>query len=161
MTPRQKRMATVAAIIAGVGIATAFALQAFNKNLLYYYSPTQISAGEAPSSRTFRVGGLVENGSVKREPGSLEVRFTLTDFNKEIGVSYTGILPDLFREGQGIIARGKLDNGQFVAEEVLAKHDENYMPPEVKDSLKPHMDAAGGTAQSTAPATAAAQPGST
>jgi cytochrome c-type biogenesis protein CcmE len=158
-------MATVAAIIAGVGIATAFALQAFNKNLLYYYSPTQISAGEAPSSRTFRVGGLVENGSVKREPGSLEVRFTLTDFNKEIGVSYTGILPDLFREGQGIIARGKLDNGQFVAEEVLAKHDENYMPPEVKDSLKPHMDAAGGTAQSTAPApaaaTAAAQPGST
>jgi cytochrome c-type biogenesis protein CcmE len=154
-------MATVAAIIAGVGIATAFALQAFNKNLLYYYSPTQISAGEAPSSRTFRVGGLVENGSVKREPGSLEVRFTLTDFNKEIGVSYTGILPDLFREGQGIIARGKLDNGQFVAEEVLAKHDENYMPPEVKDSLKPHMDAAGGTAQSTVPAPAAAQPGST
>jgi cytochrome c-type biogenesis protein CcmE len=154
-------MATVAAIIAGVGIATAFALQAFNKNLLYYYSPTQISAGEAPSSRTFRVGGLVENGSVKREPGSLEVRFTLTDFNKEIGVSYTGILPDLFREGQGIIARGKLDNGQFVAEEVLAKHDENYMPPEVKDSLKPHMDAAGGTAQSTGPAPAAAQPGST
>ena len=165
MTPRQKRMVAVAAIIAGIGIATAFALQAFNKNLLYYYSPTQISAGEAPSSRTFRVGGLVENGSVKREPGSLEVRFTLTDFNKEIGVSYTGILPDLFREGQGIIARGKLDNGQFVAEEVLAKHDENYMPPEVKDSLKPHMGAAGGTAQSTAPApaaaTAAAQPGST
>ena len=136
MTPRQKRMVAVAAIIAGVGIATAFALQAFNKNLLYYYSPTQISAGEAPSSRTFRVGGLVENGSVKREPGSLEVHFTLTDFNKEIGVSYTGILPDLFREGQGIIARGKLDNGQFVAEEVLAKHDENYMPPEVARSLK-------------------------
>jgi cytochrome c-type biogenesis protein CcmE len=158
MTPRQKRMATVAAIIAGVGIAAAFALQAFNKNLLYYYSPTQISAGEAPSSRSFRVGGLVENGSVKREPGSLEVRFTLTDYNKEIGVSYTGVLPDLFREGQGVIARGKLgENGQFVAEEVLAKHDENYMPPEVKQSLKPHLDAAGG-AQTTA---AAAQPGST
>ena len=143
MTPRQKRMATVAAIIAGVGIATAFALQAFNKNLLYYYSPTQISAGEAPSSRSFRVGGLVENGSVKRAPGSLEVHFTLTDYNKEIGVSYTGVLPDLFREGQGIIARGKLtDQNLFVAEEVLAKHDENYMPPEVKDSLKPHADAA-------------------
>jgi len=144
MTPRQKRMVTVVTILAGVGIATAFALQAFNKNLLYYYSPTQISAGEAPSSRTFRVGGLVENGSVKRAPGSLEVHFTLTDYNKQIGVSYTGVLPDLFREGQGIIARGKLtDGGEFVAEEVLAKHDENYMPPEVKQSLKPHMDAAG------------------
>jgi len=143
MTPRQKRMVTVAAILVGVGIATAFALQAFQKNLLYYYSPTQIQAGEAPSSRAFRVGGLVENGSVQREPGSLEVRFTLTDFSNTLGVSYTGVLPDLFREGQGIIARGKLgDGGVFVAEEVLAKHDENYMPPEVKDSLKPHADAA-------------------
>ena len=143
MTPRQKRMATVAAILVGVGIATAFALQAFNKNLLYYYSPTQIHAGEAPASRSIRVGGLVENGSVQREVGSLEVRFTLTDFNNTGGVSHTGILPDRFREGQGIIARGKMrDDGVFVAEEVLAKHDENYMPPEVKDSLKPHMDAA-------------------
>ena len=143
MTPRQKRMVTVAAILVGVGIATAFALQAFNKNLLYYYSPTQIHAGEAPEARSIRVGGLVENGSVQREVGSLEVRFTLTDFNNTVGVSYTGILPDLFREGQGIIARGKMrDDGVFVAEEVLAKHDENYMPPEVKDSLKPHMDAA-------------------
>jgi len=143
MTPRQKRMATVAAILVGVGIATAFALQAFQKNLLYYYSPTQIHAGEAPDARSIRVGGLVENGSVQREPGSLEVRFTLTDFSKTLGVSYTGVLPDLFREGQGIIARGKLkDDGVFVAEEVLAKHDENYMPPEVKDSLKPHANAA-------------------
>ena len=143
MTPRQKRMATVAAILVGVGVATAFALKAFNQNLLYYYSPTQIHAGEAPDARSIRVGGLVENGSLKREPGSLEVQFTLTDFQNTIGVSYTGILPDLFREGQGIIARGKLrDDGMFVAEEVLAKHDENYMPPEVKDSLKPHMDAA-------------------
>jgi cytochrome c-type biogenesis protein CcmE len=136
-------MATVAAILVGVGIATAFALQAFQKNLLYYYSPTQIRAGEAPGSRAFRVGGLVENGSVQRAPGSLEVRFTLTDYANTIGVSYTGVLPDLFREGQGIIARGKLaGDGVFVAEEVLAKHDENYMPPEVKDSLKPHADAA-------------------
>jgi cytochrome c-type biogenesis protein CcmE len=136
-------MATVAAILVGVGIATAFALQAFEKNMLYYYSPTQILAGEAPDSRSIRVGGLVENGSVQREPGSLEVRFTLTDFANTVGVSYTGVLPDLFREGQGIIARGKLtDGGLFVAEEVLAKHDENYMPPEVKDSLKPHADAA-------------------
>jgi cytochrome c-type biogenesis protein CcmE len=143
MTPRQKRMAAVAAILVGVGIATAFALQSFEKNMLYYYSPTQILAGEAPDTRSIRVGGLVENGSVQREPGSLEVRFTLTDFANTVGVSYTGILPDLFREGQGIIARGKLTEDRlFVAEEVLAKHDENYMPPEVKDSLKPHMDAA-------------------
>jgi len=139
-------MIAVAAIVAGVGIATTFALKAFNQNLLYYYSPTQIQAGEAPSSRSFRVGGLVENGSVKRLPGSLEVKFTLTDLHQRITVSYTGVLPDLFREGQGVIARGKLAGGQFVAEEVLAKHDENYMPPEVKESLKPHMDAAAATA---------------
>jgi cytochrome c-type biogenesis protein CcmE len=136
-------MATVAAILAGVGIATAFALQAFNQNMLYYYSPTQIHAGEAPDARSIRVGGLVENGSLKRDPGSLEVRFTLTDFSNTVGVSYTGVLPDLFREGQGVIARGRLDGqGVFVAEEVLAKHDENYMPPEVKDSLKQHGNAA-------------------
>ena len=153
MTPRQKRMVTVAAILAGVGIATTFALKAFNQNLLYYYSPTQISAGEAPTARTFRVGGLVQNNSVTRQPGSLEVTFVLTDFQKEIPVSYTGILPDLFREGQGIIARGKLDNGRFVAEEVLAKHDENYMPPEVKESLKPHMDAANNMPQNNAATT--------
>jgi cytochrome c-type biogenesis protein CcmE len=133
-------MVTVVAILAGVGIATAFALKAFNQNLLYYYSPTQISAG------------LVQNNSVKRQPGSLEVSFVLTDFQKEIPVSYTGILPDLFREGQGIIARGKLDGDRFVAEEVLAKHDENYMPPEVKESLKPHMDAMNNMPQNNAAA---------
>jgi len=148
MTPRQKRMITVVAILAGVGIATAFALQSFQKNLLYYYSPSQIQAGEAPSARSFRVGGLVENGSLKREPGSLEVRFTLTDYAHQQSVSYTGVLPDLFREGQGVIARGKMGaDGMFVAEEVLAKHDENYMPPEVKDSLKPHAQASQGASQ--------------
>jgi cytochrome c-type biogenesis protein CcmE len=148
MTPRQKRMITVVAILAGVGIATAFALQSFQKNLLYYYSPSQIQAGEAPSARSFRVGGLVENGSLKREPGSLEVRFTLTDYAHQQNVSYTGVLPDLFREGQGVIARGKMgSDGMFVAEEVLAKHDENYMPPEVKDSLKPHAQASQGASQ--------------
>ncbi len=148
MTPRQKRMITVVAILAGVGIATAFALQSFQKNLLYYYSPSQIQAGEAPSARSFRVGGLVENGSLKREPGSLEVRFTLTDYANQQSVSYTGVLPDLFREGQGVIARGKMGtDGMFVAEEVLAKHDENYMPPEVKDSLKPHAQASQGASQ--------------
>jgi len=146
MTPRQKRMVTVAAILIGVGIATSFALKAFQKNLLYYYSPSQIKAGEAPANRSFRVGGLVENGSLKREPGSLEVHFTLTDYAQEMVVSYTGVLPDLFREGQGVIARGKLEpDGSFKAEEVLAKHDENYMPPEVKQSLKPHASAAQGS----------------
>jgi cytochrome c-type biogenesis protein CcmE len=148
MTPRQKRMITVVAILAGVGIATVFALQSFQKNLLYYYSPSQIQAGEAPSARSFRVGGLVENGSLKREPGSLEVRFMLTDYAHQQRVSYTGVLPDLFREGQGVIARGKLGpDGMFVAEEVLAKHDENYMPPEVKESLKPHAQASQGAGQ--------------
>ncbi|MBK7903050.1 MAG: cytochrome c maturation protein CcmE [Proteobacteria bacterium] len=149
MTPRQKRMVTVVAIVAGVGIATTFALQAFNQNLLYYYSPTQVHAGEAPASRSIRVGGLVENGSLARKPGSMEVTFVLTDYAQKVPVSYTGVLPDLFREGQGVIARGRMDGDRFVAEEVLAKHDENYMPPEVADSLKPHLDAANSTAGST------------
>ena len=151
MTPRQKRMATVAAIIAGVGIATAFALQAFQQNLLYYYSPSQILAGEAPDSRSFRVGGLVQDGSVQRAPGSLEVRFTLTDFSNTVGVSYTGVLPDLFREGQSVVTTGTLRaDGTFVAAEVLAKHDENYMPSEVAEAI----------AKAKAKADAAAQPGS-
>jgi cytochrome c-type biogenesis protein CcmE len=153
-------MVAVAAILAGVGIATYFALQAFNQNLLYYYSPTQVSAGEAPPHRTFRVGGLVQTHSVHRAPGSMEVTFVVTDLRKEIPVSYTGVLPDLFREGQGIIARGKLDGDRFVAEEVLAKHDENYMPPEVKDSLQQaHMDAQNNRPSNNAAATPA--PGST
>jgi len=143
MTPRQKRMVAVFAIVAGVGIATAFALKAFNQNMLYFYNPTQVAAGEAPSGRSIRVGGLVQSNSIQRVPGSMEVSFSITDLEKEVPVKYSGILPDLFREGQGTIVRGKFDdNGVFMAEEVLAKHDENYMPPEVKDSLKPHADAA-------------------
>jgi cytochrome c-type biogenesis protein CcmE len=152
-------MVTVVAIVAGVGIATAFALKAFNQNLLYYYSPTQVHAGEAPDSRSIRVGGLVENGSLTRKPGSMEVNFILTDYAQKVPVSYTGVLPDLFREGQGVIARGRMEGNRFVAEEVLAKHDENYMPPEVADSLKPHMDAA--NSATGAPAAAAPAPGST
>lgn len=136
MTPRQKRMVTVVAIVAGVGIATAFALKAFNQNLLYYYSPTQVHAGEAPDSRSIRVGGLVENGSLTRKPGSMEVNFILTDYAQKVPVSYTGVLPDLFREGQGVIARGRMDGNRFVAEEVLAKHDENYMPPEAAHAME-------------------------
>ena len=137
MTPRQKRLWAVVLVLAGMGIATALILTAFNKNLMYFYSPSQIAAGEAPTERPFRVGGLVVKGSVKRAPNSLVVHFTLTDTIKNVDVSYDGILPDLFREGQGIVANGKLGgDGVFVAAEVLAKHDENYMPPEVAAALK-------------------------
>ena len=136
MTPRRKRLIAVLAVLAGVGAAVALALRAFDDNVMYFYSPTQIEAGEAPGGRAFRVGGLVENGSVKRRPGDLTVEFSVTDNLKRVTVQYTGLLPDLFREGQGVIAHGRLgDDGRFVADEVLAKHDENYMPPEVAASL--------------------------
>jgi cytochrome c-type biogenesis protein CcmE len=120
-----------------LGLGATFLLRAMNENILFYYSPTQVAAGEPPEGRRFRVGGLVVNGSVERTPGSLEVQFTLTDNAEVVPVVYSGILPDLFREGQGIIAHGALtDDGRFKADEVLAKHDENYMPPEVEESLK-------------------------
>jgi len=141
MTPRQKRMTFVAVLIAGVAIAITLALQAFNENLLYFFSTTQVAAGEAPKDHSFRLGGLVVEGSVKRDPNSLKISFNLTDTKNVIEVNYEGILPDLFREGQGIVATGKLITDQsakkiFFADEVLAKHDENYMPPEVADTLK-------------------------
>jgi len=137
MTPRRKRMWVVGLILLGVSVAAFFALTAFQKNLLYFFTPTQVAAGEAPQGYPFRVGGLVVQGSVKREPNSLAVHFSVTDGTSTIPVSYSGILPDLFREGQGIISIGKMnDQGVFEASEVLAKHDENYMPPEVADSLK-------------------------
>jgi cytochrome c-type biogenesis protein CcmE len=136
VTPRRKRLFAVVAIVAGVGAATALAMLAFEDNLLYFYNPTQVVAGEAPTGRTFRIGGVVTQGSVQRGAGSLEVRFVVTDFQKSIPVRYEGLLPDLFREGQGVIAHGRLtESGDFVADEVLAKHDENYMPPEVAESL--------------------------
>ena len=136
MTPRQKRMTFVVALIAGVGIAITLALQAFNENLLYFFSPTQVLEGEAPKDHSFRLGGLVVDGSVKRETDSLKIHFDLTDTVKVVNVTYEGILPDLFREGQGIVATGKFSNNVFLADEVLAKHDENYVPPEVADTLK-------------------------
>lgn len=137
MTPRRRRMMWVGLIVLGVGAAVAFALTAFQDNLLYFYSPSDVYAGKAPQDRVFRVGGMVPAGSFNRAPGSLEAHFVLTDFAHTVKVSYTGVLPDLFREGQGIIARGRLNSdGMFIAEEVLAKHDENYMPPDVADSLK-------------------------
>ncbi len=137
MTPRRRRMMLVGLIVLGVGAAAAFALTAFQDNLLYFYSPSDVVAGKAPADRVFRVGGMVPEGSFTRPSGSLEAHFELTDFAHNVKVSYTGVLPDLFREGQGVIARGRMtSDGVFIAEEVLAKHDENYMPPEVADSLK-------------------------
>jgi len=142
MTPRRKRLLAVIAIVGGVAAATALAMLAFQDNLLYFYNPTQVVAGEAPSGRTFRIGGLVTQGSLQKTEGTLKIRFMVTDFKESIPVNYQGLLPDLFREGQGVIAHGRLaDNGEFVADEVLAKHDENYMPPEVADSLHPQPPA--------------------
>jgi cytochrome c-type biogenesis protein CcmE len=137
----------VVGVLAGVAIAAALAFQAFRQNMMLFYDPSQVVAGEAPAGRTFRLGGMVTSGSVAREPGSLEVRFVVTDFAHSVPVSYTGVLPDLFREGQGVIAHGKLGaDGVFTADEVLAKHDENYMPPEVAESLKKaHPQASGAT----------------
>jgi cytochrome c-type biogenesis protein CcmE len=144
MTPRRKRMIAVAAIVIGVGAATAVALQAFQENIMYFYSPSQISSGEAPRGRAFRLGGLVTAGSLQRVPGSIEINFVVTDNAQSIPVKYSGLLPDLFREGQGVIAHGKLnDEGVFMADEVLAKHDENYMPPEVAESLHTPQAAGG------------------
>lgn len=136
MTPRRKRLWTVVAILVGVGLATAVAIKAFDNNLSYFYSTSDVADGKAPGDKSFRIGGMVTQGSVARTSGTLEVHFVLTDFAKSVPVSYTGLLPDLFREGQGIIAHGRLQNGVFVADEVLAKHDEKYTPPEVAKSMK-------------------------
>jgi cytochrome c-type biogenesis protein CcmE len=137
MNPRRRRMLTgVVLIVLGTGAAAALALRAFQENLLYFYSPSQVAAGEAPVGRAFRVGGLVAVNSVRRDPQSLAVSFALTDTLQSVDVIYEGVLPDLFREGQGVVANGRLrPDGRFEATQVLAKHDENYMPPEVADSL--------------------------
>lgn len=137
MNPKRKqRLIIVALIVLGVGAATALVLTAFSENLLFFYSPSQVLAAEAPVNRNFRLGGLVEEGSLRREGDGLTVRFVVTDLKASTPVVYTGILPDLFREGQGIVALGRLGpDGVFTAEEVLAKHDENYMPPEVAEAL--------------------------
>lgn len=134
---RRRRLGFVALILLGVATAVAIALAAFRENLMFFYSPTEVAAGEAPADRPFRVGGLVADNSVKHSDDGLAVTFTVTDTRHELDVAYRGILPDLFREGQGVVAQGRLSGeGTFVADEVLAKHDENYMPPEVHDALK-------------------------
>ena len=134
MTPRRKRMAIALGAVAVVGAATALVLNAFQSNLVFFYTPTQIAAKEAPSGRTFRLGGLVVEGSVKRD--GVKVNFEVTDTAKIVPVQFSGILPDLFKEGKGVVAQGQLENGVFQAKEVLAKHDENYMPPEAAEALK-------------------------
>jgi cytochrome c-type biogenesis protein CcmE len=138
MNPKRKRrLLLILPIVAGVGVAVGLMLMALRENINLFFSPTQVAAGEAPVGYTFRLGGLVENGSVARRPDGLTVDFTVTDTAHRIPVVFTGILPDLFREGQGIVALGKLGtDGRFAADEVLAKHDENYMPPEVADALE-------------------------
>jgi cytochrome c-type biogenesis protein CcmE len=138
MTPtRRRRLILVLGIVAGVSIAGALALNAFRRNVTFFFDPTQVAAGEVAPGQAFRLGGMVTQGSLARAPGSLEVRFVVTDFSHSVPVSYSGVLPDLFREGAGVVAHGHLDaSGTFVADEVLAKHDEKYMPPEVARSLK-------------------------
>ena len=134
MKPRYKRLAIVAGGVCAVGIAVALVLNAFQSNLVFFYSPTQVAEHEAPPNRSFRLGGLVEAGTVKRD--GVNVSFIVTDTAKSVPVRYEGILPDLFKEGKGVVAQGQLKDGVFVAREVLAKHDENYMPPEAAEALK-------------------------
>jgi cytochrome c-type biogenesis protein CcmE len=137
MTPRRRRLYWVLGIVAGVSVATGLALQAFKQNVMLYYDPSKIVAGEIKPGQRFRLGGMVEKGSVVRVPGTLDVHFVVTDFKHSVAVSYSKVLPDLFREEAGVVAHGRLDgHGTFVADEVLAKHDEKYMPPEVARSLK-------------------------
>ncbi|HQT25108.1 MAG TPA: cytochrome c maturation protein CcmE [Burkholderiales bacterium] len=137
MKPRHKKLAFIAAGVAGIAVITALIMNAFRSNLVFFFTPTQVIAKEAPVDRTFRIGGLVEKGSLKRENDGLTVHFVVTDLRHDMNVTYKGILPDLFKEGKGVVAEGKLNSdGKFIANQVLAKHDENYMPPEVAAELK-------------------------
>lgn len=134
MKPRHKRAALIGGGLVALAIAAYFVLNAFQSNLVFFFTPTQIASGEAPVNRTFRIGGMVREGSIKRD--NLTVAFVVTDSAKDVPVAYTGILPDLFREGKGVVAQGKLNaDGKFIATEVLAKHDENYMPPEAQSAM--------------------------
>lgn len=134
MKPRHKRAALIVGGVAALAVAAYFVLNAFNSNLVFFFTPSQVASGEAPKNRTFRVGGMVKAGSVKRD--GLNANFVVTDTAKEVTVTYSGILPDLFKEGKGVVAQGKMGaDGQFAATEVLAKHDENYMPPEAQHAV--------------------------
>ena len=148
MKPRTRRGLAIAAGLATLGVATLLVLNAFQSNLVFFFSPSQIAANEAPRDRSFRIGGLVEEGSIQRDGQSLTVNFVVTDMAQRVPVSYTGMLPDLFKEGKGVVAQGKLnDGGVFAASEVLAKHDENYMPPEAAHALEQAKKAQGTVVQ--------------
>jgi len=136
MTPRQQRMATVAGILVGVSAAAWLGFQAFKANVMLYYDPSDLAVKMPPPGERFRLGGMVEKGSVEKTSGTLDIQFLVTDFKHTVPVKYSGILPDLFREGQGVVAHGRMKSGTFVADEILAKHDEKYMPPQVAESLK-------------------------
>lgn len=137
MKPRHRKLALIVLVVAALGVAVALVLNAFNSNLVFFFSPTQVVNGEAPTSRAFRIGGLVEEGSIRREADGLTTRFVITDTAKSLPVTYTGILPDLFKEGKGVVAEGRLGpDGLFAATQVLAKHDENYMPPEAASAIE-------------------------
>ena len=141
MKPRQQRMLAVGLAVIGVAIAAALTLRAFEENMMFFVEISDVVAGDYPKQRNFRIGGLVVDQSIEREEGSLEMRFRVTDMRCELGVSYTGVLPDLFREGQGVVAHGAMgEDGVFVADKILAKHDENYMAPEVAESLAKHVE---------------------
>ena len=143
MKARHQRLSLIVIGLAILGLATYMVLNALEGNLSYFFSPSQVHNGEAPKDHVFRLGGMVEKGSVKRAEGDLTVNFVVTDNNKTMAVAYTGILPDLFEEGQGVIAQGKLNaDNVFIADEVLAKHDENYMPPEVAAAMQAGKEAA-------------------
>lgn len=143
MKPQQKRLALIVGGLATLAVATTLVLQSMNSNIVFFYTPTQVAAGEAPQNRAFRIGGLVKEGSVKRD--NLTVHFIVTDTAKEIPSTYTGILPDLFKEGKGVVAQGRVDaSGLFVANEVLAKHDENYMPAEAQHAVDEAKKSMGG-----------------
>jgi cytochrome c-type biogenesis protein CcmE len=135
MKPRHKRLALIGGIVGAVGVAIALVLNALGSNVNFSYSPSDVAAKKAPINRTFRIGGLVKEGTVKRD--GVDVQFVVTDTAQAVAVQYRGILPDLFKEGKGVVAQGQMrDDGVFVAREVLAKHDENYMPPEAGEALK-------------------------
>ena len=141
MKPRQQRMLAVGLAVIGVAIAAALTLRAFDENMMFFVEISDVAEGNYPQERNFRVGGLVVDGSVQREEGSLNVSFLVTDMRCDLPVTYSGVLPDLFREGQGVVAHGRMNESQvFVADKILAKHDENYMAPEVAESLAKHVD---------------------
>ena len=148
MKPRHKRIAMVTGGLGALAAAAALILTAFQQNLVFFFTPSQVAANEAPLGKTFRIGGLVETGSVKRQPDGVTVRFIVTDTAKSIPVMFRGALPDLFREGKGVVAQGRVGaDGVFQASEVLAKHDENYMPPEAAEAVKRAHETANRTAQ--------------